>query len=54
MRFRHVVLPAMGPSLLLAALVSVVGFMQLLTEPYVMTQGGPAQRTKTILYFMIY
>lgn len=53
MRFRHVVLPAIGPSLLLAALLSVAGFLQLFTEPYVMTQGGPAQSTWTVLYFMI-
>ena len=52
-RFRHVTLPAIGPSLLLAALLSVAGFLQLFTEPYVMTQGGPAQSTWTILYFMI-
>lgn len=53
LRFRHVVLPAIGPSLLLAALLSIAGFLQLFTEPYVMTQGGPAQSTWTILYFMI-
>ncbi len=52
-RFRHVVLPAIGPSLLLAALLSIAGFLQLFSEPYVMTQGGPAQSTWTILYFMI-
>ncbi|MEH3102256.1 carbohydrate ABC transporter permease [Sphingomonas adhaesiva] len=51
-RFRHVTLPAIGPTLLLAAVMSVAGFLQLFAEPYVMTQGGPAQRTTTVLYFM--
>jgi ABC-type sugar transport system permease subunit len=51
-RFRHVTLPAIGPTLLLAAVMSVAGFLQLFAEPYVMTQGGPAQSTVTILYFM--
>lgn len=51
-RFRHVTLPAIGPALLLAALLSVAGFLQIFTEPYVMTHGGPAQSTETILYFM--
>ncbi|WP_294196775.1 sugar ABC transporter permease [uncultured Sphingomonas sp.] len=51
-RFRHVTLPAIGPTLLLAAVVSVSGFLQLFAEPYVMTLGGPAQSTVTMLYFM--
>ena len=51
-RFRHVVLPAIGPALLLAAVLSVANFLQVFTEPYVMTHGGPAQSTVTILYFM--
>ena len=50
--FRHVTLPAIGPTLLLAAVMSVAGFLQIFAEPYVMTLGGPAQSTTTILYFM--
>lgn len=51
-RFRHVTLPAIGPTLLLAAVMSVAGFLQIFAEPYVMTLGGPSQSTTTILYFM--
>ena len=51
-RLRHVTLPAIGPTLLLAAIISVAGFLQVFTEPYVMTQGGPSQSTVTVLYFM--
>lgn len=51
-RFRHVTLPALGPVLLFASLLSVAGFLQIFDEPYVMTQGGPAQSTLTISYFM--
>jgi multiple sugar transport system permease protein len=51
-RFRHVTLPAIGPTLLLAILQSVANFLQIFTEPYVMTHGGPAQSTITVLYFM--
>ncbi len=32
--------------------MSVAGFLQIFAEPYVMTLGGPAQSTTTILYFM--
>lgn len=52
LRFRHVILPAIGPTLLLAAVMSVAGFLQIFAEPYVMTLGGPAQSTTTVLYFM--
>lgn len=51
-RFRHVTLPAIGPALLLATMLSIANFLQIFTEPYVMTHGGPAQSTVTILYFM--
>ena len=51
-RFRHVTLPAIGPALLLAAVLSVANFLQIFTEPYVMTHGGPAESTVTVLYFM--
>ena len=51
-RFRHVTLPAIAPTLLLVSIISVAAFFQLFAEPYVMTQGGPAQSTVTVLYFM--
>jgi multiple sugar transport system permease protein len=51
-RFRHVTLPAIGPTLILAGVMSVAGFLQLFAEPYVMTLGGAAQSTVTVLYFM--
>ena len=51
-QFKHVTLPAIAPTLLLVSIISVAGFFQLFAEPYVMTQGGPAQSTVTVLYFM--
>ena len=51
-RFRHVTLPAIGPTVLLVSILSVAGFFQLFAEPYVMTLGGPAQSTVTVLYFL--
>lgn len=52
MRFRHVTLPALAPTVLLVAILTVAGMFQLFAEPYVMTQGGPARSTVTVLYFM--
>lgn len=51
-QFKSVTLPAIAPTLLLVSIISVAGFFQLFAEPYVMTQGGPAQSTVTVLYFM--
>lgn len=51
-RLRHVTLPAIAPTLLLVSVLTVAAMFQLFAEPYVMTQGGPAQSTVTILYFM--
>ena len=47
-----VTLPSLAPLLLMVAILTVAAYFQLFAEPYVMTQGGPAQRTVTVLYFM--
>ena len=51
-RFVHVTLPGVAPSLWMVALLTVAGYFQLFAEPYVMTQGGPAQSTVSLLYFL--
>jgi multiple sugar transport system permease protein len=50
--FRHVTLPALGPLLMLVSILTMAGYFQLFSEPYVMTQGGPLQSTYSVLYFM--
>lgn len=50
--FRHITLPCIAPMLLVVSILTMTGHFQLFAEPYVMTQGGPAQRTVTVLYFM--
>jgi multiple sugar transport system permease protein len=51
-RFLNVTLPALGPSILMVSIMTMTGFFQLFAEPYVMTQGGPAEQTVTVLYMM--
>ncbi|WP_109807409.1 carbohydrate ABC transporter permease [Sphingosinithalassobacter portus] len=51
-RLRHVILPAVAPAFLLVTVLTIASMFQLFAEPYVMTEGGPAQSTVTILYFM--
>ena len=51
-QLRYVTLPALAPMLLMVSILTMAGHFQIFAEPYVMTQGGPAQRTVTVLYFM--
>jgi multiple sugar transport system permease protein len=50
--FRHVTVPGLAPMLLMVSLLTMAGHFQIFAEPYVMTQGGPAERTVTVLYLM--
>ena len=50
--FRHITLPGLAPMLLMVSLLTMAGHFQIFAEPYVMTQGGPAERTVTVLYLM--
>lgn len=50
-RFGNVTLPALRPTLLFAAVITGIGFLQFFEEPYVMTQGGPLDATlSTAMY----
>jgi len=50
-RFFNVVIPAMRPTLLFAAVITGIGFLQFFEEPFVMTRGGPLDATlSTAMY----
>jgi multiple sugar transport system permease protein len=51
-QLRYITLPALAPTTLLVTILTMVGYFQLFAEPYVMTRGGPAQSTVSVLYFM--
>jgi len=44
-QFRHVTLPMLGPTFLFVGIVTAIGYLQLFPEPYVMTYGGPLNKT---------
>lgn len=50
--FRHVTLPMLRPTFAFVGILTLVGYLQLFAEPYVMTQGGPVQSTVSIVYLM--
>jgi multiple sugar transport system permease protein len=51
-QFRHVTLPMLAPTSLFVVVLTTIGYFQLFAEPYVMTQGGPANRTLSVVLLM--
>lgn len=51
-RMWHVVVPQMRNTLFFVAITWFTGGLQMFTQSYVMTQGGPVQTTKTVVYHM--
>ena len=49
-RFRGITLPLLRPTLLFAAVITSIGYLQFFEEPYVMTQGGPLDSTLSIAF----
>ena len=38
--------------MLFRSIVTMIGYLQLFTEPYVMTQGGPLRATTSLVLYM--
>jgi multiple sugar transport system permease protein len=51
-QFRHITLPMLGPTFLFVGIVTAIGYLQLFAEPYVMTHGGPVNRTLSAVMLM--
>ena len=51
-QFRHVTLPMLGPTFLFVGVVVAIGQLQIFAEPYVMTAGGPLNKTLSIVMMM--
>ena len=51
-QFRHVTLPMLGPTFLFVGVVTAIGYLQLFPEPYVMTYGGPLNKTLSAMMLM--
>lgn len=50
--FKKITLPMLAPTTFFISIVTVIGFFQLFAEPYVMTQGGPLNKTLSIVLYM--
>jgi multiple sugar transport system permease protein len=50
--FRHVTVPMLRPTILFILVITTIGYLQLFEEPFVMTEGGPLDRTLSIAQYM--
>ena len=51
-QLRHVTLPMLAPTFVFVGVITTIGYLQLFAEPYVMTQGGPANSTLSVVLLM--
>jgi multiple sugar transport system permease protein len=51
-RFRDITVPMLAPTFVFVGVVTAIGYLQLFTEPYVMTRGGPAGSTRSVVLLM--
>jgi multiple sugar transport system permease protein len=51
-RFRSVTLPTLAPTFVFVSVTTMIGYCQLFSEPYVMTQGGPLHATLSLVLFI--
>lgn len=51
-QFIHITLPLLRPSMAIVAVMSSIAAMKVFEEIYVMTQGGPMDASKTLVYFI--
>lgn len=50
-RFRYITLPMLRPTLLFGGVVTMIGYLQFFEEPFVMTRGGPLDKTLSAAYY---
>ncbi|MEV0713735.1 sugar ABC transporter permease [Asanoa sp. NPDC050611] len=51
-RLRYVTLPMLAPSTLFLMVMGIIGSFQVFTQIYIMTSGGPLNRTTTMVYYI--
>ncbi len=51
-RVRYVTLPLLGPTTVFVVVVSLINSFQIFDAVHIMTQGGPADRTNVLVYFL--
>ena len=51
-QFRHITLPGLKHATTFALIVTGIGYLQIFSEPYIITRGGPANRTVSLVLYL--
>ena len=51
-RLRYITIPMLAPTTLFLLVMGIIGSFQIFTQIFVMTSGGPVDRTTTMVYFI--
>jgi multiple sugar transport system permease protein len=51
-RFLHITIPLLRPTMIFVLITGVIGSMQVFTPMYIMTEGGPVNSTKTMVFHL--
>ena len=51
-QFIHITIPSMYNVIVFVIMITTVQAFKLFTQPYIMTQGGPEDSTKTLVYYI--
>lgn len=51
-RLRHITIPMLRPTTLFLLVIGIIGSFQVFTQIFVMTNGGPVDRTTTMVFFI--
>jgi ABC-type sugar transport system permease subunit len=50
---RHITLPALRPTIMFVYIIGIIGSFQVFDQIFVMTQGGPINSTRTLVYDLV-
>jgi multiple sugar transport system permease protein len=51
-QLRHITVPMLRPATLFLLVIGIIGSFQVFTQIFVMTSGGPVERTTTVVYYI--
>ncbi len=51
-RFRSVTIPMISPVILFNLIIEIIGTFKVFTQPYIVTGGGPLDRTTTVMLYI--
>jgi multiple sugar transport system permease protein len=51
-RLRYITIPMLRPTTIFLLVLGIIGSMQVFTQIYIMTSGGPVNKTTTMVYYM--